>query len=94
MSDQFELSEQLMADVKATLQKHDSRCSDDMIASQYLSALVGFVLAHQHMAPPKKRELLGELNEFAAHVLTQVEQQSLAPPPAADAFGIWRPGDS
>lgn len=94
MSEEFQLSEQLFQDVKAAMLAHDSRCSDDMIAAQYLSALTGYLLAHQHMAPPKKREMLGRLNEFANYVLDQVEKDSVQPPPppAQEAFGIWRPG--
>lgn len=94
MSDEFQLSEQLLKDVKAAMQSHDSRTSDDMVAAQYLSALTGFILAHQQMAPPQKREVLKDLNGFASHVLNTVEEQSMPPPPSQDAFGIWRPGDS
>ena len=97
MSDEFQLSEQLLMDVKEALQSHDSRTKDDMVAAQYLSALTGFILAHQQMAPPKKREILGDLNGFAEHVLNQVEQQVMPPPPpppTQEAFGVWKPGDS
>ena len=97
MSDEFQLSEQLLTDVKDALQNHDSRTSDDMITAQYLSALTGFILAHQQMAPPKKREIMEDLNGFARHVLDTVEQQIMPPPPpppTQEAFGIWRPGDS
>ncbi len=94
MSDEFQLSEQLLQDVKAAIQAHDSRARDDLIAAQYMAALIGFVMANQHMAPPKKREVLDQLGGFAGHVLNEVEQQQMAPPPAQDAFGIWRPGDA
>ncbi len=94
MSDEFQLSQQLFEDVKDAIQKHDSRARDDIIAAQYMAALIGLALAQQHMAPPKKRELLDQLGGFAGHVLNEVEQQQMPPPPAQDAFGVWRPGDA
>ncbi len=94
MSDEFQLSDDLFQDLKAALIEHDSRASDDLLAAQYFAAMTGYIMAHQQMAPPKKRELLGQLNEFSGYVLDQVEQQTMPPPPSQDAFGIWRPGDA
>lgn len=94
MSDQFELSQQLVEDIKSVLANHDGRAKDDLITTQYLAALVGLILGNQQMSADKRRELLQDLNAFSEHVMQQIEQQQVqqAPPPQ-DAFGIWRPGD-
>ncbi|HHJ19126.1 MAG TPA: hypothetical protein ENJ84_04770 [Gammaproteobacteria bacterium] len=93
MSDQFELSEQLFTDVKSAIQGHDGRASDDLIAVQYMAAMMGYVLASQNMSREKRRDILDQLHAFAGHVLEQVEGNQ-PQPPAEDAFGIWRPGDA
>lgn len=96
MSDQLELSEQLFSDVKSAILEHDSRAGDDLISIQYMAAMMGYVLAGQEMSQAERRDILDQLHAFAGHVLQQVEddQAQASPPPAEDAFGIWRPGDA
>jgi hypothetical protein len=96
MSDQFELSHQMVEDIKSVLASHDERAKDDLITTQYLAALMGFILGNQQMSVAKRRELLEDLGGFSAHVMQQIEQQQLqqVAPPTQDAFGIWHPGDS
>ena len=96
MSDEFQLSHQMVEEVKSVLTGHDKRAKDDLFTTQYLAALVGFIVGNQQMSAAKRREILEDLNGFSAHVMQEIEQQQVqqAAPPPQEAFGIWRPGDS
>lgn len=93
MAEELQLSEQLLVDVKATLCQHDESCNDDVMAAQYLSALIGYILGSQQMPREQRRDLLGQLGGFAGQVMEQVEGDEPEPAPAAapDAFGVWKP---
>lgn len=97
---QLQLSTKLISEVCDVLEKNDAQASDPGISSQYLSAIIGFLLGQQEMPIDQKQEILDELSAFALHVVKDVEQQRQqeapqpAPPPAQDAFGIWKPGMS
>ncbi len=93
---QLKLSTQVITDVRNVLEQADENAADPGVASQYLSAIVGFLLGQQDMPTSQKEEILEELSAFSLHVLKDVEQQrkQAPPPPAKDAFGIWKPGMS
>ena len=97
---ELQLSTKLVSDIQAVLLQHDAGASDPGVTSQYLCAVVGFLLAQQDMPAPKKREVLDELAEFTLHVLEDVEKQRKSapttppPPPQIEAFGIWKPKKS
>ena len=91
MSAGIQLSGELIAEVKNALVKHDQAADNDLMTLQYLSALIGYVLAHQSNPGLDKRGFLQDLSTFMKQVLDQVESD-LQPPPAQDAFGIWKPG--
>ena len=89
MSGGIQLSSEMISDIKAVITKHDPAADNDLYFMQYLSAVTGYVLAHQDGMD--KKALLGDLSHFMGQVLDQVEQD-MKPP--EDAFGIWKPGDS
>ncbi|MCB1756826.1 MAG: hypothetical protein KDJ38_14980 [Gammaproteobacteria bacterium] len=96
---QLQLSTQLISQVCETLEQNDAGAADPGIASQYLSAIIGFLLGQQNMPLSQKEEILEELGAFALHVVKDVEQQrqqqSARPAaPPQEAFGIWKPGMS
>ncbi|MBX2835936.1 MAG: hypothetical protein KTR35_03705 [Gammaproteobacteria bacterium] len=93
MSD-LQLSTQLVNDVVSLLESHDPQAADPGITSQYLSAIVGFLLGQQTMSDAQKSDLLDQLNAFSRHVMedvTKQQQKTPPPPPPQEAFGIWRP---
>lgn len=92
MSAGIQLSGELIADVKEVLVKHDASAENDLMTMQYLSAIIGYVLAHQTSPGLDKRGFLGDLAAFAGQVLDQVEADMQPPQTAQDAFGIWKPG--
>jgi len=91
---QLNLSNQLVQQLLSVLESHDEAASDPGVASQYLSAVVGFLLGQQDMADEQKQEILQELAAFTSHVANDVGKQRNQPPPAPppqEAFGIWKP---
>ena len=93
---QLQLSAQLVTEIQQLLQQHDEAASDPGVASQYLCALVGFLLGQQDMPAADKDEIRDELHAFTRHVLKDVEgqRQAARTPPQQQAFGIWKPGMS
>jgi hypothetical protein len=92
---QLQLSTQLISQVCEVLEKADANASDPGVASQYLSAVIGFLLGQQEMTSQQKEDILEELSAFALHVAKDVEQQkpqqAPPPPPTQEAFGVWKP---
>jgi len=94
MSD-LQLSTKLVGNIQALLQEHDPASADPGVTSQYLCAIVGFLLGQQDMPVDQKAEVLDQLAAFMKHVADDVEgQKQPAAAPAAPqqtAFGIWKP---
>ncbi len=91
MSGGIQLSSEMISDIKAVITKHDPAATNDLYFMQYLSAVTGYVLAHQEQPGVDKKALLRDLSYFVGQVFEQVEQDMK---PAEDAFGVWKPGDS
>ena len=94
MSGGIQLSSELIADVKQVLVKHDAAAENDLMTTQYLSAISGYVLAHQTNPGIDKRGFIQDLATFINQVVDQVEADLKPPQSAQDAFGIWKPGES
>ena len=90
----IQLSNELVTDIKSVMEKHDPSTSDDLMFLQYLSAVSGFVLAHQTQPGMDKKEFMNELSAFTAQVVDQVSEDMAPKQPAEDAFGVWKPGQS
>ncbi len=89
---QLQLSGKLIQDVKELLATHDPAATDPGVASQYLSAVIGFMLGHEDMPDAQKQEILEELMAFANHVASDVQRQKTQE--AQSASGVWKPGNS
>jgi len=92
----IQLSSDLVSDIKTVIVKHDAQAENDMFFMQYLTAVTGYVLAHQSSPGLDKRELLNDLHVFSGQVLDQMEmdiqqQDTRQQPQQEDAFGIWKP---
>ena len=92
---ELQLSAKLVDEVQAVLTSHDEAASDPGVTSQYLCAVVGFLLGQQDMDRTQKHEVLDQLAAFTKHVADDVDNQRApqAPPapPAQEAFGVWKP---
>ncbi len=91
MSGGIQLSSEMISELKSVVTKHDPQAENDLFFMQYLSAITGYVLAHQDQPGMDKKALLDDLRHFMGQVVEQVEQDMK---PAEDAFGIWKPGDN
>lgn len=92
---ELQLSAKLVADIQQLLQSHDAAAADPGVTSQYLCAVVGFLLGQQEMPTEQKNEVMEQLGAFIKHVAddvgSQKKQAAPPPPPQQDAFGIWKP---
>jgi hypothetical protein len=93
MSGGIQLSGELITGIKDLLVRHDSAAENDLMTMQYLSAIIGYVLAHQTSPGIDKRAFLSDLNTFMGQVLDQVEADMKPQQPSQQAFGIWKPGE-
>ncbi len=94
---ELKLSHQLVSELSAVVKTHDDKADDPGVTSQYLCAVVGFLLGQQDMPIEQKTKLVDELAAFMQHVVNDVSKQQQTatvpppPPPQQDAFGIWKP---
>ncbi len=93
---ELQLSAKLVKDLQDVIAAHDPSATDPGVTSQYLCAVVGFLLGQQEMPEQQKTEVIDNLGAFIKHVADDVAKQSQQakpppPPPPQDAFGIWKP---
>jgi hypothetical protein len=102
MSDELRLSKQLVDNIMQAVISEDERASDPFIGSQYLTAVVGYVVGTASIADQEKKEIMNELSSFMQHVfedVTQPQEQAQQPvqsapvAPPGSAFGIWKPNN-
>lgn len=99
MSDELQLSKELVDNVMQAVVSVDERAKDPFVGSQYLTAIVGYVVGSSSVQDQEKKEILDELSSFMHHVCQDVNQsqpatQTAPVAPPGSAFGIWKPGDS
>lgn len=102
MSDELKLSKELVDNVMHAVVSIDERAKDPFVGSQYLTAIVGYVVGSSSIQDQEKKDIMDELSSFMHHVCQDVAQsQPAAQPiqqapvaPPGSAFGIWKPGDS
>lgn len=103
---ELQLSVDLVRDLQERIKQDDSRAADSGVAAQYMAAVIGFLLGQINADTEKKKEFLGQLADFAAGVVDDVEAQQqmqqaqpssggggAAAQGAEDTSGIWTPGD-
>ena len=97
MSDELKLSKNLIDQVMNVVVTVDSRAKDPFIGSQYLAAIVGYIVGSSSIPSEDKKEIIDELSSFMHHVLQDVaqpQQQQVPVAPPGQAFGIWKPSDN
>ena len=87
----IQLSNELVSSLKAAILEHDASAENDLIFMQYLSAVNGFVLAHQTQPGMNKQDFLQDLHTFSGQVIDQVEADMQPEPQQEEAFGAWKP---
>ena len=89
----IQLSAELFDDIQQAVQRQEPQ-ADQILVTQYLAAVIGYLLASQRgIAAGDRDELMEELCGFAHHVYQDVlqRQQPVAQPPSGQAFGYWEP---
>ena len=87
----IQLSSELVSKLQAIVVEHDAEANNDMLFMQYLSAVTGFVMAHQTQPGLDKQEFISDLAGFMGQVVRQVEADNKPSAPQEDAFGVWKP---
>lgn len=87
----IQLSTELVGKLQEVIIEHDAEANNDMLLMQYLTAVTGYILAHQTQPGLDKKEFIDDLSGFMGQVLSQVESDNKPQPPQEDVFGIWKP---
>ncbi|MDC0482498.1 hypothetical protein OAN90_03525 [Gammaproteobacteria bacterium] len=91
---ELSLSTEIVNKVLEVIKEHDSTSSDQLVASQYLAAIIGFVVAKENFSDEQRNDVINELSSFIRHVADDIRGESNGPSPVApagDSFGIWKP---
>jgi hypothetical protein len=87
----IQLSSELVSKLQEVVVEHDAEANNEMLFMQYLTAVTGYMLAHQKQPGLDKPEFIADLSGFMAQVVKQVESDNKPQAPQEDAFGIWKP---
>ena len=87
------LKPELIKGLQKVLVDYEPANEDPILAAQYLSAVVGSIVATANIPKEQQGDILKQLIEFVQYVY---EQQSQASSPApqdnsGEAFGKWKP---
>lgn len=91
---QVNLTAQLVRQIEDIVKKHDEQAQDPSFVSQYLAAVIGFLLGEVDMPKERKTEVLEQLMQFSQHVCTDVENKKESQiKDSEQTMGVWKPGD-
>ena len=90
---ELSLSTEIVNNVVDVLKKHDPATSDHLVASQYLAAIIGFIVSKENFTDDQRNEVINELSSFIRYVSDDLRGsgQDNKPQPSSEAFGIWKP---
>lgn len=91
------LKPELLKGLQKVLVEYEPKNEDPILASQYLSAVVGSIVATAEMPKNDRDDILKQLMEFTQYVYDQQtnstqENSSGSPSQSSeDAYGKWKP---
>ena len=91
------LKPELLKGLQKVLVEYEPKNEDPILASQYLSAVVGSIVATAEMPKNDRDDILKQLMEFTQYVYDQQSNSSQdgsaeAPSQSSeDAYGKWKP---
>tara|TARA_B100001093_G_scaffold501460_1_gene553136 strand:- start:4700 stop:4993 length:294 start_codon:yes stop_codon:yes gene_type:complete len=91
------LKPELLKGLQKVLVEYEPKNEDPILASQYLSAVVGSIVATAEMPKNDKDDILKQLIEFTQYVYDQQSNASQSDnpqsssQPSEDAYGKWEP---
>ncbi len=87
----IQISPELVSDIRSVLEKHDENAKEIGVGIQYLSALLGYVVAGFPSELDQKRQILQQLFQFSEHVLSENAAPAQTQAPSQEAYGVWKP---
>ena len=90
------LKPELLKNLQKVLVEYEPKNEDPILASQYLSAVVGSIVATAEIPKKDRDDILKQLMDFTQYVYDQqtssLEQESQSSGSASDdAYGVWKP---
>ena len=89
------LKPELLKGLQKVLVDYEPKNEDPILASQYLSAVVGSIIATAEIPKKDRDDILKQLIEFTQYVYEQQSSSSEKPKEtsqtAEDAYGVWKP---
>tara|TARA_Y100000766_G_C18614806_1_gene463173 strand:- start:22 stop:306 length:285 start_codon:yes stop_codon:yes gene_type:complete len=88
------LKPELIKNIQKVLIDYESANQDPILAAQYLSAIVGSIVATSNLPSEQQEEILKQILDFTKYVYDQQTQGASSEPAnndTKDAFGIWKP---
>lgn len=87
----IQLSDALLGDIQAVLEKHDPANKDSGIGVQYLAAILGYIVANFPTPSAQKTDIMNQLFQFASHVMAENDVSKATESTANEAYGVWKP---
>ena len=90
---ELSLSTEIVNKVVDILNQHDPASSDQLVASQYLAAIIGFIVAKENFSDEQRNDVINELSSFIRYVSDDLRGNSdpQEQAPSGDSFGVWKP---
>tara|TARA_B100000609_G_C16957826_1_gene302425 strand:- start:304 stop:591 length:288 start_codon:yes stop_codon:yes gene_type:complete len=89
------LKPELIKGIQKVLIDYEPANEDPILAAQYLSAIVGSIVATSNLPKDQQDEILNQILDFVKYVYEQQTQGSSPTQTSKDAsqesFGIWKP---
>lgn len=91
------LKPELLKELQKVLVEYEPKNEDPILASQYLSAVVGSIVATAEIPKADRDDILKQLIEFTQYVYDQQSNNSQQDSSASankageDAYGKWKP---
>jgi len=88
------LKPELIKNIQKVLIDYEPANQDPILAAQYLSAIVGSIVATSNLPSDQQEEILKQILDFTKYVYDQQTQRPSSERTNNDpqeAFGIWKP---
>ena len=90
------LKPELLKNLQKVLVDYEPKNEDPILASQYLSAVVGSIVATAEIPKKDKDDILKQLIDFTQYVYDQQtetlsEESKDSTSSTEDAYGVWKP---
>jgi len=87
------LKPELIKGLQKVLIDYEAANEDPILAAQYLSAVVGSIIATSNLSKEQQDEILNQILDFIRYVYKQQTQAIPDPKPDnnQESFGIWKP---